>query len=494
MNSLGLRLFAAFLLIILLVTLVTGLALVLLLRNTPLVQRQTVIRLNEAARAALQQGAPPDDPSPEAAAPYVKQLGDTFEVRVLMAGSDGAVIADSTPAASPLKLNFRLSTVDPAAPGARNGRARDGKLQRWVYVARSVGPGRVLVFALPEPRFAVLAFFAENLFLPLVEAGAIGALVSLALALVIARSIALPLQKMAAVAQGIARGDHSQTAPIGGPDEVRALGQSLNRMSSQVQATQQAQRDFLANVSHELKTPLTSIQGFAQAMFDGTAESPEAVKRSANIIYSEADRLRRLVEGLLDLARLDVGLRALTRAPLDLRQVLAAVVEKFSLRAKEKGVTLRGEWPPSLPTMVGDADRLAQVFTNLLDNALKHTPAGGSVALAAAVVPDGVEVTVTDTGPGIPPDDLKRIFERFYQVDKSRVRPTGGGVGLGLTITKEIVEAHGGSVRVESVVGLGTKFTVRLPPAQPDDTTIAKRRSKTPLADADRSTVTRKRS
>lgn len=493
MNSLSLRLFAAFLVIILLVTLVTGLALVLLLRNTPLVQRQTLTRLNEAARAALQQGLPPDDPSPEAAAPYVKQLGDTFEVRVLMTGSDGAVIADSASAASPLKLNFRLSTVDPAALGARNGRARDGNRQRWVYVARPVGSDRVLVFALQEPRFAVLAFFAENLLLPLLEAGAIGALVSLALVILIARSIALPLQKMAAVARGIARGDHSQTAPVSGPDEVRALGQSLNQMSSQVQATQQAQRDFLANVSHELKTPLTSIQGFAQAMLDGAADSPQAIQRSANVIYTEADRLRRLVEGLLDLARLDVGLRALTRAPLDLRLVLAAVVEKFGPRAKEKGVALRGELPPTLPAMVGDADRLAQVFTNLLDNALKHTPAGGSVTLSTATVPGGVEIAVTDAGPGIPPEDLQRVFERFYQVDKSRVRPAGGGVGLGLTITKEIVEAHGGSIRVESVVGLGTKFVVRLPPAQPDDSTVVKRRGKTPPADADRSTITRKR-
>jgi signal transduction histidine kinase len=493
MNSIHLRLFAAFLLIIVLVTLVTGLALILILRNTPLVVGPTLTRLNEAARAALRQNPPPPDQSPEAAAQYVKQVGDTFDVRVLMTGRGGNVIADSAaPATPPLNLNFRNSRDDPAAPGARNGRVRDTERGQWVYVARPAGTDRVLVFALPEARFPALAFFAENLFLPLLEAGAIASLVALALAVLVARSIALPLQKMAVVAQGIARGDYAQTAPVSGPDEVRALGQSLNQMSTQVQVTQQAQRDFLANVSHELKTPLTSIQGFAQAMLDGAADSPQAIQRSANIIYAEADRLRRLVEGLLDLARLDVGLRALTRAPLDLRLVLAAVVEKFGLRAKEKGVTLRGELPPTLPAMVGDADRLAQVFTNLLDNALKHTPAGGSVALSAATVPGGVEIAVTDTGPGIPPEDLQRVFERFYQVDKSRVRPTGGGVGLGLTITQEIVEAHGGSIRVESVVGLGTKFIVQLPPAQPDDTTVIKRRGKTPRAD--RSTITRPRS
>ncbi|MBI4769638.1 MAG: HAMP domain-containing histidine kinase, partial [Chloroflexi bacterium] len=324
------------------------------------------------------------------------------------------------------------------------------------------------------PRIPVLTFFLDNLSRPLLEAGAVAVFVSLALAVIIPRSIARPLHHMVEVAQNIARGEYSQAAPVSGPDEVRALGQSLNAMSTQVQATQQAQHDFLANVSHELKTPLTSIQGFAQAILDGAAASPEALQRSASIIYDEADRMRRLVEGLLDLARLDAGLRTLNRAPLDLRLVLAAAVEKFSLRAKEKKVDLKGDLPPALPAMVGDADRLAQVFANLLDNALKHTPAGGSVVLAASPAPGGVEVSVKDTGPGIPPEDLQRIFERFYQVDKSRAR--SGGVGLGLTISKEIVEAHGGSLSAESVVGLGSKFIVRLPVARPDDTTVVKKR------------------
>ncbi|MGH2523883.1 MAG: sensor histidine kinase, partial [Anaerolineales bacterium] len=252
---------------------------------------------------------------------------------------------------------------------------------------------------------------------------------------------------------------------------------SINAMSKQVLATQQAQRDFLANVSHELKTPLTSIQGFAQAVLDGAVTTPEGLQRSAGIIYDEADRMRRLVEGLLDLARLDAGLRALNRAPLDLRLVLLAVVEKFNLRAREKGVSLHADVPPVLPTLVGDADRLAQVFTNLLDNALEHTPAGNSVTLAAASEPGAVVVNVQDTGTGIPRQDLHRIFERFYQVDKSRAaRARSGGVGLGLTITKEIVEAHGGSLSVESTVGRGSTFTVRLPLVRPDDTTVARRR------------------
>ena len=481
MNSLITRLFAAFLLIILLVILVIGFALVVLLRNSPLVERQIVARLNEAARASLQSDAPPHSLSTQAAERYVRQLANTLDVRVLLADGRSQILADSHAARAPtLTLDFDLTLRD---PNGRVGRARDANRRAWLYVARPVDAGRFLVFAAQPPRFPGLTFFLENLFWPLVEAGGVAALLSIVLAVLITRSIALPLQKMANVARGIARGDYAQAAPVAGPDEVRALGQSINAMSRQVQAAQQAQRDFLANVSHELKTPLTSIQGFAQAILDGAAASPEALQRSAGIIYGETDRMRRLVEGLLDLARLDAGLRALNRAPLDLPLVLTTVVEKFSLRARTQGINLVKDLSPVLPSMVGDADRLAQVFTNLLDNALKHTPAGGTVTLAAALVPTGVEITVKDTGDGIPPEDLSRIFERFYQVDKSRARPgtpptpgKPGGVGLGLAITKEIVEAHGGSLTVESVVGLGSKFTIRLPVTHPDDATVIKKR------------------
>jgi signal transduction histidine kinase len=242
---------------------------------------------------------------------------------------------------------------------------------------------------------------------------------------------------------------------------VAALGGALNRMAQQVQATQQGQREFLANVSHELKTPLTSIQGFAQALLDGTADSPAVTERSAGIIYSEAERMRRLVEGLLDLARLEAGAPALRLAPLDLRAHLAATLERFGPRAQAAGVTLVSALPAALPPLTADGDRLAQVFNNLLDNALQHTPAGGQVTLSAVAAGREVVVAVSDTGPGIPPADLGRIFERFYQVDKSRARP--GGVGLGLAISREIVAAHGGRLEVQSVVGQGTTFTVRLP-------------------------------
>ena len=476
MNSVGTRLFAAFLAIIVLVILMISFTLIVLLRNNPLVQRQDLAKLVNASTAITRADLPGAAQTPAQDEAKVQQLAQAYSVRVLVTNNAGEVLLDSgRPTGLALNLRrFRATRQDPVFPQVMVGQVRDNAMQQWLFVARPFGTDRVLVTAGQPRRLATVLFFGENLLLPMTESAGIAILVAIILAILISRSIAQPLQKMASVAQGIARGDYAQSAPESGPDEVRTLGQAFNSMKQQVQANQQGQRDFLANVSHELKTPLTSIQGFAQAMLDGAVATPEAIQRSAGIIFSEADRMRRLVEGLLDLARLDSGLRALNRASLDLRALLVAVAERFTPRATENGVELRVELPPTLPGLAGDADRLAQVFTNLLDNALKHTPAGGKVTVSAVAQPGWVEASVGDTGPGIPAEDLSRIFERFYQVDKSRARRAG--IGLGLTISKEIVEAHGGGLRAESVVGLGSRFVVRLPLVRPEDTTVAKRR------------------
>lgn len=475
MNSLRTRLFAAFFLVILVVVVVIGLALFILLRNSSLVERPALVRLSEASRQLQRQNPLPEQSTDDELRRVVALAAETYDLRALVTDLEGQVLIDSAPDAPALTITLRNARNDPAY-GLRIGQALDDERNPWLYTVRRVAPNRLFVLAAPQPRLAALRLFLDDLLTPLLQAGAIAAVVALILSSLVARWVAQPLQKMAQVAQGIARGDYAQTAPVSGPDEVRALGHSLNEMSRQVQASQQTQRDFLANVSHELKTPLTSIQGFAQAIEDGAAASPEAVKRSAEIIYQEADRMRRLVADLLELARLDAGARALNRAPLDLRLLLSSIAERFAQPAQEKGLTLKTDLPPQLPTLIGDADRLAQVITNLLDNALKHTPTGGSVTLAASAAPDAVHLHVVDTGAGIPPEDLGRIFERFYQVDKSRAHAPGGGLGLGLAITKEIVEAHRGAINVESVVGLGTRFNVRLPLSLPEDSTLIRKR------------------
>lgn len=253
--------------------------------------------------------------------------------------------------------------------------------------------------------------------------------------------------------------------------EVQELAIAFNEMVTQVQTSQQIQKEFLANVSHELKTPLTSIQGFAQAMLDGTVEDSESRDHAAKVIYEETDRLGRLVEDLLDLARLDAGQIEFDRHPVDLSILLQSIVDRMSLSAAEKSVQLERDLDGLAP-MIGDGDRLAQVFTNLLDNAIKHTPEGGTVRLHGETEAGWISIHVDDSGRGIPNEDLSHIFERFYQVDKARRGGKGRGVGLGLAISRQIVEAHGGRLVAQSAIGKGSRFTVQMPIVQPFDETL----------------------
>jgi YD repeat-containing protein len=244
--------------------------------------------------------------------------------------------------------------------------------------------------------------------------------------------------------------------------EVNALAASFNQMADRVQQSQQAQRDFVAHVSHDLKTPLTSIQGYSQALIDGTVGTPDAQQRAALIINQEAQRLTHLVEEVIDLARLESGRLHLHLQAVDANELGAEAIDGLRPLAEAANVTL--EWSPlSAPLPItADAARLRRALANLLDNALKHTPPGGKVTLAGEATEDGrqMQYTVSDTGPGIPPEEVERIWERFYRVDRARTGRSGSG--LGLAIVKEIVEAHGGSVGVESVVGQGSRFWIRV--------------------------------
>jgi two-component system sensor histidine kinase ResE len=222
-------------------------------------------------------------------------------------------------------------------------------------------------------------------------------------------------------------------------------------------------RDFLANVSHELKTPLTSIQGFSQAMLDGTVLGADDHQRAAGIINEEANRMRGLVEELLTLSKIESGQIAMGEDPVDLDRLLREASRRAEWRAEANGVRVVVESRPGA-FVRGDAHWLGQVFSNLFDNALRHTPPAGAVTVRthARAEPGDVTVAIHNTGSYIPPEDLPRVFERFFQVDRSRAGRLGGS-GLGLAIVREIVQAHGGSAEATSDLIHGTTFTVRLP-------------------------------
>jgi two-component system OmpR family sensor kinase len=418
--------------------------------------------------------------TPEEIGAQLKEQAQEDESRILILTLKGEVLADTEDKL--IGQQLRVPTRETRREGQLYLRGQfvtpDG--ESIIYVAlpttffrspEGSGGQQRLMVAVTMARPRALTFLGD-LLVQLLLAGLAAFVISILLAYLIARSIARLLQRIILATEKIAKGDYDQQLDITSPDEVRRLATSFNVMAQEVKASRQAQRDFVANVSHELKTPLTSIQGFSQAILDGTARGGEAQRHAAQIINDESERMTRLVNELLDLAKLDAGQIVMAREPVDMGQLLRGCVEKLTPQAGQGGVELQLDLG-ALPPLSGDNDRLAQVFTNLIDNALKHTPQRGWVTVAAKGVMGAptrkgekevprIEVSVADTGSGIPPEDLSRIFERFYQVDKSR-RRKGKGAGLGLAIAKEIVQAHGGQIKAESVVGVGTKFTVTLP-------------------------------
>jgi two-component system phosphate regulon sensor histidine kinase PhoR len=256
-------------------------------------------------------------------------------------------------------------------------------------------------------------------------------------------------------------------SPIRHPDGTIAGAVAVLHDVTEVRRLERIRSEFVANVSHELRTPLTSLAGFVETLEDGAADDPATRHRFLSIISTETARLGRLVEDLLDLSRLESGHLELRAAPVDLRGVVERTLAFYQPTAEAKQVALRSDLPADLPPVPGDDDLLEQVVRNLVDNAVKYTPQGGRVSVSAEPVDyqDGrreVVLRVSDTGPGIPPEHLHRLFERFYRVDRARSRALGG-TGLGLAIVKHVVERHGGRVWVDSDPGRGATFSVALP-------------------------------
>ncbi|HEY7280998.1 MAG TPA: HAMP domain-containing sensor histidine kinase [Actinomycetota bacterium] len=287
----------------------------------------------------------------------------------------------------------------------------------------------------------------------LVLAGAVGAIVAGVGSYLLARRVVGPVREVAAASADVAAGRLSTRVPVRSGDELGELASSFNSMADQLAASRDSERTFLLSVSHELKTPLTAIRGYAEALREDAVQPAEA----AAVIGTEAERLERLVRDLLDLGRLDRREFSVARVRVDLGRVARDAVERHTPAAERFGVRLTVDAVPDA-TALGDHDRLLQVVSNLVENALRATPAGGAVSVRARPA----TLSVTDTGPGLGPDDVPRAFERFYLHTKyGGDRPVGSG--LGLAIVRQLVRAMGGSVEVHSTLGHGTTFVVALP-------------------------------
>jgi two-component system sensor histidine kinase BaeS len=284
----------------------------------------------------------------------------------------------------------------------------------------------------------------------------------------VSRQVVAPVQAMMNASQHIAEGHYDERVNVAGDiekgeqDELGQLAISFNQMAARLQQTEAMRRQLIGDVSHELRTPLTAIKGSMEGLMDGVLPATESTFQQ---IYQETDRLQRLVNDLQELSRVEAGAYELNRQPIDTASLVGATVARLERQFEDKGVALEVSIPPGLPQVMADGDRIGQVLINLIGNALQYTPAGGKVTLGAHLNDGEVQVSVSDTGIGIPPEHLPHLFTRFYRVDKSRSR-AGGGSGIGLTIAKYLVEAHGGRIWVHSQgAGKGSTFVFTLPVA-----------------------------
>ncbi len=373
-----------------------------------------------------------------------RRLGPKLFLSYLVVIATGAAVAHTVVLwAAPSAFAHHIQTMQEAVRQAASGGQITINLQADLYTSFHRALDQALVWSLVG---AVLAAVAVSIFVTF--------------------KIARPLQAMARVTQYIAEGHYQERVPVFGsseyPDELTELALHFNLMAERLAHSEERRRALIGDVAHELRTPLTTIKGYLEGLVDGVLP-PE--RETYLLICQEANRMSRLIDDLQELSRVEAGAYELHLRPLTVRALVETAVRRLEPQFGEKGVALHVALDDRLPRVMVDRDRMLQVLTNLLGNALHYTPRGGEVTVRAYRAGSEVAIVVSDTGMGIPPEHLPHIFQRFYRVDKSRSR-MGGGTGIGLTIAKHLVEAHGGRIWAESPgKGQGSTFTFTLPVA-----------------------------
>ena len=306
--------------------------------------------------------------------------------------------------------------------------------------------------------------FRASMFESLGYAVTASVLAALLVSFFLSRRIVAPIRTLTDASQHIAEGQYAERVQVNGSDEIAQLAARFNQMATQLEQVESMRRQLIGDVTHELRTPLTSIKGYMEGLVDGVLSStPETFDQ----IHREADRLSRLVDDLQELSRVEAKAYSLDIHPMTVSNLVQTTVKRLAPQARDKHIILHPNLPADLPPLQADEDRITQVLVNLVANAIQYTPVGGNVSITAARQADEIQISVKDTGVGIPPEHLANLFTRFYRVDKSRSRNAGGGSGIGLTIAKHLVEAHGGRIWAESKgEGQGSTFTFSLKTAK----------------------------
>lgn len=413
----------------------------------------------------------------DAVGELLRQAAREREVRVLLVDRRGIVTEDSE-----ASLRGRTLDIPPSVQAQRglyrtwNGRGPSGERLTFLYVPQGAALRGLRAAAAPPPEMVVVAVPEETVagawrdLLPaLAWAGALALVASLVVAAVIARSITRPVVLLTDASEAMARGDFEHDIPTGRSDEVGRLAQAFNRMAREVGRSQLQMRALVANVSHDLKTPLTSILGFSQALRDGAIDAPLAVAEASAIIHAEAERVQALVDDLLYLSELESGHLPVARDPVDLGVLTMRAARRFAPTFADRQMRLDLTADPGV-VVWGDAAKLERILDNLLDNAAKYGASGGDVRVQV-LGGERAQVRVFNSGSYISAADLPRVFDRFRRLDHARGDTTRGN-GLGLAIARELVELHGGTLSVTSD-GDGTTFIVTLPARAAEQATPA---------------------
>jgi signal transduction histidine kinase len=373
--------------------------------------------------------------------PFVEEMGTLYGRRIVLTDSNGIVAADSDG-------NLLGKTFAPDWPNQMLLSKQEGIVWGTLYMSPESSLGTALVQGL-----------AKSISLSLLWGSVLAVVVAVILTLVLSRRISTPVQALTVSAQRLGLGDFSQRVPVHDKGELGELAQTFNSMVDNLQRNEKLRRNLMADIAHELRSPLYNIRGYVEAIQDGVAE-PDT--KTISSINEEVILLCRLVDDLRELALAESGELKLFYQSENVAELVNHALVAVQPKAEAKEISLSVRIPDELPPVKADFQRIDQVLHNLLENAIIHTSKGNSVAITAHQQGSWVEISVADNGEGIPEEDLPNIFERFYRVDKSRTRATGGS-GLGLTIAKYLIEAHGGRIWVQSKPGEGSCFTFTLP-------------------------------
>jgi signal transduction histidine kinase len=366
---------------------------------------------------------------------------------IILVGANGTVIGDSK--GELLGTNYTDSSDSPLGLNLTLRKEFLGK----VYISSD---------PVTEPYVTPFLKLSSSINRSLLLGGSLAVGIALLLTFVLSRRMTSPIEVLAKAARRLGHGDLSQRVRLQGESEVTALAEAFNSMAADLEYAEQLRRNMVADVAHELRTPLSNIQGYLEAIRDGVVEPDAAAIGSLN---EETSLLSRLVNELQELSLAEAGELKLVYQAEDIANLVKQAVTPWQPQVTARKLSLSVELPADLPLVNIDWQRVNQVLHNILENAVAHTPKGGTINVAASGKGKWVEVSVSDTGEGIPAEDLPHIFERFYRVDKSRARATGGS-GLGLTIAKRLIEAHGGTIAVQSKLGEGSRFSFTLPIAE----------------------------